>query len=463
MRDCYKDSVKKKILVSLSSFVALCLIIGAISIIKKPIIIANVEADATTQGIVMGEMAMNVDVPSCEDENGAAADCFPIISGVNASSQAADIELAWKRMYKHKSNTTTTTPKTTIPTTPITSTPKPVTPIPTTAPTKPVATTPTIPTTPIIATTPIIPKTPVATPPATPAVPAPTQPIVVTNKQWGAFLPNSSTADIATLESKVGSPMDIRAVFVGWGNGASDFPSWLTGNIKSSGKTLLMYWEPAANGDTGNINQPAYNYDSITSGKWDSSIIAFAKAAKTYGGPIILVPFDEMNGDWYPWSGTNNGNSPAKHNAAYKHLHDLFAAQGVTNVKWGWAPNNDSWPNTPANDLTMYYPGDAYVDYVGVDGFNFNSPWISYNQIFDKAIAKLEKYNKPIYIFSMASGEAGDGGAKKAAWIADTFAQIAKNPKIAGWIWFNENKEKNWLLDSSTSVLKAFSIAVKSF
>jgi beta-mannanase len=264
------------------------------------------------------------------------------------------------------------------------------------------------------------------------------------------------------MESLVGTSMDIRAVFVGWGNGVGDFPDWLSAPLKASGKTLLMYWEPAANGDTGNVNQPGYNYDSIISGKWDSYIASFAQDVKAYGGKVILVPFDEMNGDWYPWSGTKNGNSPAKHNAAYKHLHDIFVAQNVTNVKWGWAPNATSWPNTAANDLTAYYPGDAYVDYVGVDGFNFNSDgWETFSQIFDTGLAKVEQYNKPIYIFSMASADTGDG-SKKAAWIKDALTvQMPKHPKIAGFIWFNENKERNWLVDSSPAALAAFKAAVQ--
>ena len=47
----------------------------------------------------------------------------------------------------------------------------------------------------------------------------------------------------------------------------------------------------------------------------------------------------------------------------------------------------------------------------------------------------------------MASAEANDGGAKKAAWITDALTQISQNTSVAGFIWFNENKEKNWLID----------------
>ncbi len=389
---------------------------------------------------------MEVKVPDCGEQGNTEA-CFPISNGV--ATQEADIQLAWSRMSKYSSNRPLAyaKPRTVPRTRPTSSTG--------TTSTGTTGTTSTTGSTGTTSTTDSTPTTGTTTTTTTTSS--------ATKKQWGAFLPNSAASDVASLEATVGAPLNIRAVFVGWGSGAGDFPSWLTSTLQSGNKTLMIYWEPAANGDTGTIYQPNYNYDSINSGAWDSYIISFAKSVKNYGGQVIMIPFDEMNGDWYPWSGTNNNNSPAKHNVAYQRLHDLFAAQGVTNVKWGWAPNNDSWPNTAANDLTMYYPGDAYVDYVGVDGFNFNNPWLSFTQVFGTALGKLARYNKPIYIFSMASAEANDGGTKKAAWITDAFSQIAKNPNIAGWVWFNENKEQNWLLNSNTNVLNAFSTIVKSY
>ena len=444
MNDCYKDLVKKNIVFFTIGFAVLWIVFGTISY-------TNTSPTAITtnnsEQVVANEEDQN---PICEDAAGAETNCFPVASAINPEDQVANVSTAWKmarssdngsKKSYQSSHTKPSSKPSTAPTPAPTPTPSPdPTPTPSPDPTP--------------APTPI--PTPDPTPTPSP-VPTPTRKI-----QWGAFLPNSAPSDVTSLESQVGSPMNMRAVFVGWGNGAGDFPSWLTSTLKSSNKTLLMYWEPAQNGDTGNTNQPNYNYDSINNGDWDTSIIAFAKAVKSYSSPVILIPFDEMNGDWYPWSGTNNGNSPTKHNAAYRHIHDLFASQGVTNVKWGWAPNNTSWPNTQANDLTAYYPGDEYVDYVGVDGFNFNSPWISFNQIFSTALGKLSQYNKPIYIFSMASAEANDGGAKKAAWITDALTQISQNTSVAGFIWFNENKEKNWLIDSTSAARSAFSSSIKS-
>jgi endoglucanase len=264
--------------------------------------------------------------------------------------------------------------------------------------------------------------------------------------------------DLTPFETLVGKEVDIRAVFIGWGR-SDDFPTWLSGPIKTSGKTLLLYWQTSG-GDPSNINQPNYNYDSIINGNWDSYMRTFAQSVKTYGGPVILLPFEEMNGDWYPWSGTLNGNTPAKHIAAWRRMVDLFRSEGVTNVKFAWSPNSTSWPNTTANDLTQYYPGDTYVDYVGADGFNFGNPWQSFSQVFDVAIAKLKTYNKPIYIFSTASAE----GAGKAAWITDALTvQIPKYPEVRGFIWFNTNKEQNWLVNSSQAALSAFKNALSGY
>jgi endoglucanase len=182
---------------------------------------------------------------------------------------------------------------------------------------------------------------------------------------------------------------------------------------------------------------------------------SFAAEAKAYGGPVILIPFSEMNGNWFPWSGTLNGNTPAKMIQSYRHIHDLFV--GAPNVKFGFAPNNGSVPDTAANSIQSYYPGDAYVDYVGVDGFNFGAPWETFDQVFGKSLNILSVYNKPIYIFSMASAD----GPNKAAWITDAFTvQIPKYKNIAGFIWFNENKERDWRVNSDPNSLAAFKAIV---
>jgi mannan endo-1,4-beta-mannosidase len=106
------------------------------------------------------------------------------------------------------------------------------------------------------------------------------------------------------------------------------------------------------------------------------------------------------------------------------------------------------------NRFSDYYPGNAYVDYVGTDGFNFSNPWQTFAQTFDAAVAQLQTYGKPIYIFSTASV----ASTQKAAWITDGLGTHIKTyANVAGWVWFNQNDgTNNFLVNSDANSLAAF-------
>jgi hypothetical protein len=298
---------------------------------------------------------------------------------------------------------------------------------------------------PVVSSTPIV---------IAPVVPPKTDILSFPIKEWGAYT-GWQENDLLTLESQIGKVANIRAIFTHWGNEKS-FPLYLSKVTKD--KILLIFWEPSDYNNT-SLLQPLFSYDTILAGNWDSYIKTFANDAKLYGGQVIIVPFSEMNGNWNPWSGTIGVNTPEKHIAAYQYIRKFF--NGISNVKFGWAPNHDSVPNTAGNQLEKYYPGDQYVDYVGVDGFNFskNNSWNTFDQIFSSTISKLKIYNKPIYIFSFASG---GSGVQKASWITDALTvQIPKYSEIKGWVWFNERKEEDWRIWSDQTVLKAFKDALK--
>ena len=271
-------------------------------------------------------------------------------------------------------------------------------------------------------------------------------------KEWGAYTGWQENA-LTDLENIIGTQAKYRAVFVHWGN-EKVFPKYLAPYVKDKGKTLVVFWE-ATNYNVGTVNQTGYSYDAILNGNFDAYIAQFAAEAKAYGGEVILIPFSEMNGDWFPWSITQNGNTAQKHIDAWRKIREAF--RGATNVKFGWAPNHDAVPDTAANQFEKFYPGDAYVDYVGLDGFNFNSPWMTFDQIFGKSLAKMKVYNKPVYIFSFASAQ----GTAKADWITDALnTQMPKYPEIKGWIWFNENKERDWRINSDANALNAFKLSL---
>ncbi len=262
---------------------------------------------------------------------------------------------------------------------------------------------------------------------------------------WGAYAGEGAN-DLANLESLVGKKTNIHAIFIGWND---EFPSALAANLKSQGKTLLIFWEPYGT-----------TISSLNAGNSDAYMTTFASAAKNSGASVILAPFHEMNGNWDSWDGYNSNNkqinTPASIISAWRHMHDIFSS--ATNIKFAWAVNNDSVPDIAANAIGVYYPGDAYVDYVGIDGFNFGNPWQSPAQVFDSAISKVAVYNKPIYIFSTAVV----AHSQKAAWIKDFGSYLKSQSKIAGWVWFNQNgADGNWVINSDSASLAAFKIILQ--
>ncbi|MDQ2933086.1 MAG: hypothetical protein M3Q80_01770 [bacterium] len=296
-----------------------------------------------------------------------------------------------------------------------------------TATTTSTSTASTTPTEPIITST--------STPTTTPTVqPISTTTASTTSLLWGAYVGNDTT-DLLNFETLVGKKTNIFANFQAFGNA---FPFYLTTNVGKQGKTLLIYWEPHM------------GYDQINNGSQDAYILQFAKDAQLYGYPVILAPFIEMNLNETPWGYGVNGNTPEKFQTAWKRMHNLFA--GVTNVKFAIGYNNVSVPNVVGNRYVDYYPGDAYVDFVGVDGFNFNNPWKTFSQTFDMAMAEAGVFNKPVYILSTASA----AGTEKAAWITELGSHSPTYQHFAGWVWFNLNKEQNWLVNSDPESLQAF-------
>lgn len=253
---------------------------------------------------------------------------------------------------------------------------------------------------------------------------------------WGAYA-GDTIASAPLFETLVGRKMDLQPIFVGWND---PFPGEYAPTVRDDNKTLVIFWE-----------QYGVTLDQIVSGDTDAYITEFAHAARLYGGKIILAPLHEMNGNWDPWDGTAEGNTPAKVVNAWRHIHDLF--HDAHNVQFAWAVNNGSVPDTPENAIALYYPGDAYTDYVAVDGFNDGKPWRSWSESFESTLKELSVYHKPIYILSMSSA----AGKAKAAWITDALTvEIPKHPEIVGWIWFNENKEQHWSVESDAESLNAF-------
>ena len=264
----------------------------------------------------------------------------------------------------------------------------------------------------------------------------------------GAFV---GTGTLAGFEAELGRSIAINHNFVGW---SQDWTPMLS-SLAAGGRIPLVTWEAW----DGSVGAPLTN---IIGGTYDSMLTARAQAVKTFGEKFFLRWGHEMNGNWYPWGGANNGANLAATTtfiSAYRHIHDLFVAAGATNALWVFCPNVASVPGDSWNQWQNYYPGDAYVDWVGFDGYNWGtvqttSTWQTFPAIAGSIYASLAAKGKPIMIAETASAEQG---GDKAAWIAGILpAMKTMFPAVKGLVWFQMNKETDWRVDSSPSAATAF-------
>jgi beta-mannanase len=231
--------------------------------------------------------------------------------------------------------------------------------------------------------------------------------------------------------------------------------------VASRGLMPMVTWEPWDY--TLGTSQPAYSLAAIAGGTYDAYVQQWAQAARAWGKPFYLRLAHEMNGDWYPWGYGVNGNTAAQFVAAWQRLWRHFQAVGATNVRWVWCPNvaGRGKHGSASNAFSSFYPGDGYVGWIGLDGYNWGTtqPWSSWQDlatVFGASYGPITRLTtKPLMIGEMASAEAG---GNKANWITTGLGSTipAKFPRIRAVIWFDENKETDWRVESSAASLAAY-------
>jgi len=280
---------------------------------------------------------------------------------------------------------------------------------------------------------------------------------------YGVHVPLLDISQVLAFEADAQKPVAIVMWYQHWGitDGYQYFqPDWMDA-VRSHGSIPMVTWNP--DDPSLDINQPAYSLKQIIQGNFDPYILRWAQDSKAWGYPYFLRFAPEMNGNWNPWSEQVNGNKAGEFVLAWKHVHDIFRGQGVTNVTWVWCPNINYSTSTPLRGL---YPGDAYVDWVGMDGYNWGPlqghAWQTFSSIFQSTYSDiLSITSKPLMIAETASTEEG---GNKASWIQDAFeTQLPHTfPRVKAFIWFNENKETDWRIQSSNAAQSAFARAVQS-
>lgn len=294
----------------------------------------------------------------------------------------------------------------------------------------------------------------------------------------GAFLEDVN--NINEFEVLTGRNLALVSIYKSWltKNTFNEFPESELDIIYQNESIPMITWEPWDSQSTSNTS---LTLEKIISGNYDEYITEWANEAKNYKKAIFIRFGHEMNISAYTWNGLYNGGAtqnaygssdksdgPEKYVDAYKYVWNIFNQVGATNVTWIWAVNHNDDPSATWNIKSNYYPGDTYVDWIGIDGYNFNNSVITYrsfDDIFSSAlneVASIPTTSKPIIISEMSSNDGQAGTLTKAEWISNAFSKIASDTRIKAFCWFNEDKsDGNWALIQLADI-QAFKNAITS-
>lgn len=208
----------------------------------------------------------------------------------------------------------------------------------------------------------------------------------------------------------------------------------------------------------------------VNAGTRDAAITARAQALKDLNRPTFLRWDIEMNIESYGYEPVN-AYDPAHGPtfiSAWQRVYNLFQAVGATNVAFCWCPN-DSGPADP-HGWRAFYPGDAYVDWVAVDSYNwgtsnFPAPTTVWQSFYGAAHAFIDDWKanfggaggaaKPLMI-----GESScyDGGGSKSWWYTDALGYL-RSVGCKAFTLYNTNQSSsglNWRFDTNAAATQAF-------
>jgi mannan endo-1,4-beta-mannosidase len=242
----------------------------------------------------------------------------------------------------------------------------------------------------------------------------------------------NSYAGITAFAKSTGVNPRVVSYYSGW---MESFQARFAAEAARHGALPLVQIDPT------NISLAA-----IASGQYDGYLRSYADSVRSFGRKVILGFGHEMNADWYSWGWTH---AHAKvFVAAWRHIVDVFRQQRADNVIWMWTvnvvPPNDNAIQSPAR----WWPGSAYVNWVGIDGYYLKESW-TFAPLFGptiKIVHSLSRLPVPILL-----SEVGAPTSDQPAKIADVFAGV-RAYGLLGLVWFDADGTKDWALTTHAAI-----------
>lgn len=190
-------------------------------------------------------------------------------------------------------------------------------------------------------------------------------------------------------------------------------------------------------------SEPLFTLNRIRDGHYDPDLSHWAAGAANFGTPIIVEWGTEVNGRWFPWNGYWNGDEdgPQKFRDAYRHIIDLMRKNKADNLIWVFHLNWNSVPAVYWNNWSEYYPGDDYIDWIGVSVYGALHPESdsegSFTEKMDTIYPEIGS-GKPVFISEFGTYISSET-VNSFTWTEDALRNITTGrwPNVIGFCWWN--------------------------
>lgn len=221
--------------------------------------------------------------------------------------------------------------------------------------------------------------------------------------------------------------------------------------LRSRGITPMLTLEPLLTRDGAEVEVPVA---AIAAGRYDEMIRADARIAARHDGPILLRWAQEMNGTWFP----ERSADAEAFVASWIRIVEIFREAGATNVSFVWTPSVEDVAG--ALPMEPFFPGERYVDYVGLDGYDWGGPRErSFEEVFATSYERLTRLSaKPVVIGETATGP----GPGKEGWIRTGFLRELPRrfPAVVAVVWFSKDLsregQRDWRIETSPGAVAAW-------
>jgi Glycosyl hydrolase family 26 len=255
-----------------------------------------------------------------------------------------------------------------------------------------------------------------------------------------------SYAEVTAFADATGVTPDVVMYFSSW---FTPFRATFAATALRHGAVPLVQIEPRHAG-------LHISLAAIAAGKYDAYLSAYASQVHTFGHPVILSFGHEMNGNWYPWGHTHA--SPAAFVAAWRHIVTIFRELGAKNVTWLWTVNIIDLRHNRIPSPAPWWPGSAYVNWVGIDGYYFKANY-DFAPLFGPTIANVRGFTGDPILISETGAAASVGQPAK---ITNLFAGI-HDYGLLGFVWFDSSATADFRINKNPAALAAFRQGAKNY